>query len=138
MLQPTSFSIVRTPRLCKYADLQQTLYIYLGVAALIGLFTGTFLHFSSSLLTRVLDLRTSPQESGRTAASVRAARERKRLEDAWQASTPIRSRQARRRMEDTSKDYSEYVEKDRGKRKEGQGLLSQTILEEDDDSADRF
>ncbi len=41
-------------------------------------------------------------------------------------------------MEDTSKDYSEYIERDRGKRKEGQGLLSQTILEEDDDSEDGF
>jgi hypothetical protein len=41
-------------------------------------------------------------------------------------------------MGDTSEDFSEYIEKDRGKRKGGQGLLSQTILEEDDDSAGEF
>jgi hypothetical protein len=108
------------------------------VAALIGLLTGSLLHFSSSMLTTALNLQASPELSGRTAASVRAAREKKRLEDAWQASTPFRSNQARTRVEDTSKDYSEYIEKDRGKRKEGQGLLSQTILEEEDDSEDGF
>jgi hypothetical protein len=90
------------------------------------------------MLIKVLNLQDSPEQSGRTAASVRAAREKKRLEDAWQASTPIRSNQARTWVEDTSKDYLEYIEKDRGKRKEGQGLLSQTILEEDDDSEDGF
>jgi hypothetical protein len=108
------------------------------VAALIGLLTGSLLHFSSSMMTKALNLQVSPEQSGRTAASVRAAREKKRLEDAWQASTPIRSNQARARVEDASKDYSEYIEKDRGKRKEGQGLLSQTILEEDDDSEDGY
>ena len=107
------------------------------MAAIIGLLTGSFLHFSSSMLTKALNLKASPEQSGRTAASVPATREKKRLEDAWQASTPIRSNQARTRV-DTSKDYSEYIEKDRGKRKEGQGLLSQIILEEDDDSEDGF
>lgn len=129
---------VHSPLLCMFADLQQTLYIYLGVAALIGLFTGSLLHFSSSILIRVLDLQNLPEDSDRTAASVRVAREKKRHDDAWQASTPIQSRQARARMEYTSKDYSEYIENNRGKRKEGHGLLSQTILEEDDDSADGF
>jgi hypothetical protein len=41
-------------------------------------------------------------------------------------------------VDETSKDYSEYIEKDRAKWKEGQGLLSQTILEEEDDSDDDF
>jgi hypothetical protein len=108
------------------------------VGALIGLLTGSLLHFSSSILTKALNIQALPEQSGRTAASVRATREKQRLEDAWQASTPIRSNQARARVEDTSRDYSEYIEKDRGKRKEGQGLLSQTILEEEDDSEDGF
>jgi hypothetical protein len=108
------------------------------VAALIGLLTGSFLHFSSNMLTQALNLRVSPEQPNRTAASVRAAREKKRLEDAWQASTPFRSGHVRARVEETSKDYSEYIEKERGKWKEGQGLLSQTILEEEDDSDDGF
>jgi hypothetical protein len=90
------------------------------------------------MLTQALNLQASPEHSGRTAASVRAAREKKRLEDAWKASTPFRSGHERARVEETSKGHSEYIEKDRGKWKEGQGLLSQTILEEDDDSDDGF
>jgi hypothetical protein len=35
------------------------------------------------------------------------------------------------------KDYSDFLDKDWGKR-EGPGLLSQTILEEEDDSEDGF
>ncbi len=69
---------------------------------------------------------------------MRTARERKRLEDPWQVSVPTRHNQARVAGEDTAKDYSEFIEKDRSKRIEGQGLLSQTILEEDDDSEDEF
>lgn len=34
--------------------------------------------------------------------------------------------------------YAEWLEKDVGKRKEDQGLLGQTIIEEDDDSEAGF
>ncbi len=90
------------------------------------------------MLTTLFHLHPVPEEKGRTAASVRAARERKRLEDAWQSSTPVRGTQGSTRLDEQSKDYAEYLDKDRGRRREGQGLLSQTILEEDDDSEDGF
>lgn len=130
--------LFRTPEFHNTANFQQMLYEYLGVAALIGLLAGSLLHFSSDMLMQALGLQASPEHSGRTAASVRVAREKRRLEDAWPASTPVRSNQTRAKVEENSKDSSEYVEKDRNKRKEGQGLLSQTILEEDDDSEDGF
>jgi hypothetical protein len=117
---------------------QQTLYIYFGVAALIGLITGSILHFSSSVLNKILNLQTPPGAKGRTAASVRAAREKKKVEDAWQAPTAVGIVRGRLVIDGSSKRYPEYVEKDRGKRSPGQGLLSQTILEEDDDSDDAF
>jgi len=115
----------------------ETLYIYFGVAAIIGLLTGSILHFSSNIIISILDLHSKPQESGRTAASVRAAREKK-LEEAWQTVTPAGGNQGRARLgEALKKEYAEYLDKDGGKKREGQGLLSLTILEEDD-SEDGF
>lgn len=63
----------------------------------------------------------------RSAASVRAAREEKKLEDAWRSSS---SRGGDSSLE---KRYAEWLEKDAGKRRE-EGLAGQTILEEEDDS----
>ena len=95
------------------------------MAAVIGLLTGSILHISSSILVSVFNLSPTPEETGRSAASVRAAREKKQLEQAWQSSTiKNESWKAAPSME---KKYSEWLETD-------QGLLSQTILEEDDDS----
>lgn len=114
----------------------QTLYIYLGVAAVIGLVTGSILHLSSTVLISLFDLTPVPEEIGRSAASVRAEREKKRLEDAWQSSS---SRAEARLRADPAveKRYAEWLEKGIGKRREDE-LLRQIILEEDDDSEDRF
>lgn len=117
----------------------QTFYIYFGVAALIGLITGSILHFSSTMLITIFDLRPSAEEKGRTAASVREAREKKNQQDAWQSSSSRKYSDNLIRLEEMArKDYSDFLDKDWGKRREGQGLLSQTILEEDDDSEDGF
>ena len=95
------------------------------MAAVIGLLTGSILHISSSILVSVFNLSPTPEETGRSAASVRAAQEKKLLEQAWQSSTIKNDNwNAEPSME---KKYSEWLETD-------QGLLSQTILEEDDDS----
>ena len=59
------------------------MFIYLGVAAIIGLITGSVLHLSSSLLVSVFNLTATSEETGRSAASVRAAHEQKKLEQAW-------------------------------------------------------
>jgi hypothetical protein len=114
----------------------QTLYIYLGVAAVIGLVTGSILHLSSTVLISLFDLTPAPEEEGRSAASVRAEREKRKLEDAWQSSS---SRGEARLRADPAmeKRYAEWLEKDVGRRMED-GVLRQTILEEDDDSEDGF
>lgn len=115
----------------------ETLYIYLGVAAIIGLVTGSILHLSSTVLISLFNLTPTPEETGRSAASVRAAREQKKLEDAWQSSSSMG--EARLRADPlVEKKYAEWLEKDVGKRREGDGLLGQTILEEEDDSEDGF
>jgi hypothetical protein len=116
----------------------KTLYIYLGVAALIGLLTGSILHMSSSILVSIFNLTPTPEETGRSAASVRAAREKKKLEQAWQSST-IKSERGGWKVEpSTEKKYTEWLETDHSQRREDQGLLGQTILEEDDDSEGPF
>jgi hypothetical protein len=114
------------------------LYIYLGVAAVIGLITGSILHISSSVLISLLRLTPTPEERPlRSVAAVRAAREQKKLENAWRSST-IKGEQGKWRGEASmDQKYVEWLEKDVGKRRE-EGLLGQTILEEDDDSEDVF
>lgn len=116
----------------------QTLYTYLGVAALIGLLTGSLLHFFSKMLRVLFHLHPIPEGNGRTAASIYTLREKKRLEDARQSPTPLRGNWGSRLLDEQSIEYAEYLDKGRGRWKEGQGLLSQTILEEDDDSEELF
>lgn len=67
---------------------------------------------------------------------MRAARENKKLEDAWQSSSS-RGEAKLRRDPLVEMKYAEWLEKDVGKRRDD-GLLGQTILEEDDDSEDGF
>ncbi|EKD13524.1 uncharacterized protein L3040_008609 [Drepanopeziza brunnea f. sp. 'multigermtubi'] len=106
----------------------ETLYIYLGVAALVGLVTGSVLYALSSVLVSMFSLKPVAEERGRSAASVRAAREQKKLhklENAWQSST-FKSEDLNARSEPSLEKYAEWLEKT------DQGLLGQTILEEDD------
>lgn len=100
--------------------------------------SGCILHLFSTVLVSIFDLDLTPEERGRSAASVRAAREQKRLDEPGE---PYLSSSARKeqfggdvKME---KRYTEWLEKDAGKRRD-EGLLGQTILEEDDDSEDMF
>lgn len=66
---------------------------------------------------------------------MRAAKENKKLEDAWQSSSS--KGEARLRIDSaTENKYAEWLEKDFRKRGED-GLLGQIILEEDD-SGDGF
>lgn len=124
------------------SNTSQSLYIFFGVAALIGVITGTFLHFSSSMLTIVFNLHSSPEDQipVRTAASVRATREKRKLESAWESSggAAWSSEGKETHADEMKMEYAEFLEQDRGKRKGGKGLLAQTILEEDDDSEENF
>jgi hypothetical protein len=116
--------------------IHKTLYIYLGVAAVIGLITGSLLHLSSSILMSLFNLTPAPAEAGRSAVSLRAARERKQFEHAWQSSA-IKSEQVKWGSDISLGRYADWVGKDAGQR-EDQGVVGQTIIEEDDDSEDGF
>jgi hypothetical protein len=97
---------------------------------LVGLVTGSLLHLSSTVLVSLFNLTPIPEEQGRSAVSVRGAQEQRKLGEVGQSSssTGLRSDPS------LEKKYVEWLEKDVGKRKEDQGLLGQTIIEEDDDS----
>lgn len=101
---------------------------------MIGLATGSMLHLSSAALVSIFNLTPAPKEQGRTAASVRAAREEKLVERAWQSSTS--REQERWRANPPSIEDLQWLEKDPGSRRGEPGLLGQTILEEEDDSED--
>ncbi|KAI9646968.1 hypothetical protein NHQ30_004969 [Ciborinia camelliae] len=109
----------------------ETLIIFLGSAVLIGLITGSILHISSSVLASLFNLTSSPAETGRSVASIRTAQEQKKRGSKpdplrWKVDPSVERR------------YPEWLEKDRGRKKEEHGLLAQTIIEEDDDSDDGF
>jgi len=84
------------------------------------------------MLVSIFNLTPTPEETGRLAAPVRAAREKKKLEQAWQSSTIKNERGGWKAEPLTEKKYAEWLETEHGQRREDQGLLGQTILEEDD------
>lgn len=90
---------------------------------------GSILYVSSTVLVSIFNLNPVPETQGRTAASVRAARERKKLEQAWQNSAIKGEDGAWKSDGSMEKKYVEWLGKG-GKvpRRE------ETILEEDDDS----
>lgn len=111
------------------SDPIKTLYIFLGVAACVGLVAGSILYVSSSVLISVLNLNPVPEQQGRTAASVRAAREKKKLEQAWR-DPAIKSKDGAWKSDGSmEKKYVEWL----GKGSKGP-TREETILEEDDDS----
>ena len=85
----------------------------------------------------LFNLTPVPEEAGRSAASVRAARERTKLEHAWQSSA-IKSEQVKWGSDISLERYTDWVGKDAFQRREDQGVIGQTIIEEDDDSEDEF
>ncbi|KAI9855276.1 MAG: hypothetical protein M1824_006203 [Vezdaea acicularis] len=107
----------------------ESIYIFLGVAAVVGILTGGILYLVSKLLVSVLGIGGSSDVTGRTAASVRAAR-RKRIAESRSPGKSGRFSAG----SDLKREYAEWLEPDREKK--GKGLLSQTILEEEDDNSD--
>jgi len=94
----------------------ETIYIYLGVAGLIGFVAGGFVHLCFNFLSSALHIDSTVgdiQEKGRTAASYRAARRKKKMQ---------------------SLDYplSPRLLKTEEAAQPQRGLLSQTIIEEED------
>lgn len=73
----------------------------------------------------VFNLTPVPEETGRSAASVRAAREQKKLDQAWER-IPAKNKTGILRNDPEMEKFAEWLEKS------DQGVLGQTILEEDD------
>ncbi|KAG9232452.1 hypothetical protein BJ875DRAFT_78325 [Amylocarpus encephaloides] len=115
----------------------ETLYIYLGVAAIVGLATGSILHFSSTALVSFLHMIPSPQQRGQTAVSVRPNREEQQSDDAPNTSESSNNTDALATQAlPAIRIQASWLELNRSRRRQKQGLLSQTILEEDESEAE--
>ena len=108
----------------------QTLYIFFGVAIFMGVCTGALLHYTTDLIGKQLDLNRPAIESGRTRPSRRVERSRKQTSKGQYRMTKLDTHTV---LSDGRMDtYADWLKRDTrlGKR----GLLSTTILEEDDSS----
>lgn len=91
---------------------------------------GLILHLSSSIVLTTLKLDAGTEEHGRTLASYRAEKQRKQEQKAKQRMPRVGDYRTTDRS--LSGQYTDWLEKDGGQGKKG--LLSTTILEENDDS----
>ena len=118
-------------------NVSQTLYIYLGVATVVGVVTGSILHFSSNIIISALDLRSKLEEKApKVGGSLHASRTTPASSlDAWSpAVSRSKAASSSRASIDPSmkREYADWLDRDRARKREG--LMAQTILEEDDDS----
>ncbi len=116
----------------------QTLYIYFGVATLVGILTGTSLYYISVFIRTLLNLDGHIEEPrGRTAAVYRAEKKEKQKLMTNAVFLPI-SRYTPQASLDVSpkEEYVDLLRPDRGRRKGS--LIGTTILEEDDSSEEGF
>ncbi|APA08119.1 hypothetical protein sscle_03g028890 [Sclerotinia sclerotiorum 1980 UF-70] len=109
----------------------EALIIFLGSAIFIGLITGSVLRISSNVLESLFKLTSNPEDTGHPLVSIHATKEQKKQKTKpdllkWKVDPSVEKR------------YSEWLEKDGGRKKDEHGLLAQTIIEEDDDSDDGF
>ncbi|KAG9247873.1 hypothetical protein BJ878DRAFT_122024 [Calycina marina] len=107
----------------------ETLYIYLGVAAVIGLLTGAILYVSSSILMSIFNLASTTVKQ--TPDSAKAVRGYINMESAWQSLSSRGEGVRLGREFSLERQFTERQAKNDGRLPE-QGLSSQTILEEDD------
>ena len=112
----------------------QTLYIFFGVAMFMGVCAGALLHYTTNMIGEQLNLNRPAKESDRTKPSRRVERPRKQTSKGQNQMTSFDTHAVLgdRRI-DT---YADWLKRDTrsGKR----GLLSTTILEEDDSSGAGF
>ena len=115
--------------------MRKTLYIFFGVAALIGLLTGTSLHYVSAFFISLLNLESLPEEQrGRTLASYHTKEEGREKDDQL---LKLKHRGGLSRNDGALKD--EYVNWSLSKQERGRGKkVPTTILEEDDSLEDEF
>lgn len=114
---------------------RQTLYIYFSVAILVGVFAGASLHYSINYIVTSLKLDATPEGSGRSLATYRAQKAERRARKATRLLANVGRRQP---MHDGSirEQHSEWSKQNRGLGTKG--LLSTTIIEEDDSSETGF
>ncbi|KAK4984090.1 hypothetical protein LTR50_006832 [Elasticomyces elasticus] len=94
----------------------EDIYIYLGVGGLIGIAAGLMLHYFYGFLYTSLGLKSEPKPKGPTAKQYRAARKKKKAAIGF--GEPM-----------ISPAYLGLSDRGRGR---GRGLISQTIMEEND------
>ncbi|KAF2181641.1 hypothetical protein K469DRAFT_670699 [Zopfia rhizophila CBS 207.26] len=118
-LVQTVLNIVLFPFRLHLLDRVETIYIYLGIAGLIGFFAGAILYFSFNFLSSTLNIDpagdANARHEGRTTAEYRAARNKKRQESSDASSTPVVLRRG-------SGSHG----------RKGLPVLSQTIMEEEE------
>ena len=109
----------------------QTLYVYFSVAILVGIFAGASLHYSTKYIVTSLKLDASTEEGERTITTYRAQKAERRARKAMQLLANVGGL---RPMHDGSirEQHSERSKQNRGFGTKG--LLSTTIIEEDDSS----
>jgi len=113
----------------------ETLYIYFGVAALVGICAAATLHYSMTLIVRSLRIDGTAEERGRTLSSYRAEKTERQAEKMRQTLPKVGLKPMRL---DTGlkEEYSDWLKQDKGFGTKG--LLSTTILEEEDSSEAGF
>ncbi|MCJ1403267.1 hypothetical protein MMC11_006490 [Xylographa trunciseda] len=113
----------------------ETLYIYFGVAALVGILTGAVLHYSINFIVRTLGIDRVTEERGRTLSSYRAEKSERQAQKTRQT-LPKVGLKPMRLDAGLKEDYSDWLKQDKGF--STKGLLSTTILEEEDSSEAGF
>ncbi|MCJ1282999.1 hypothetical protein MMC26_002326 [Xylographa opegraphella] len=116
-------------------DHLQTLYIYFGVAALVGICTAAVLHYSMTFLVRNLGIDRIAEERGRTLSSYRAEKTAREAEKLRQTLPKVGFKRIRLDS-GVKEEYSDWRKP--GKGFGIKGLLSTTILEEEDSSEAGF
>ncbi|KAG8532118.1 uncharacterized protein KY384_003755 [Bacidia gigantensis] len=115
---------------------QQTIYVFFGVATLVGLLTGTGVHFASRLVASILHIDALAKESGqrgRTIAEYRASKDEslEQTDDLGKAVQQVEIQRKDTERANELKDW-DWAAEDRGRSRNGS--LPNTILEEEDSS----
>ncbi|KAL9124346.1 MAG: hypothetical protein Q9175_008231 [Cornicularia normoerica] len=113
----------------------QTLYIFFGIAALVGIVTGTSLHYVLGFIISILNLDSSPEEQeGRALASYRAEKQERR-----DAKDPImRLRQKEGLQKNDLSLREECMDWNTSKQDRGRGGNRINTILEEEDSSDSF
>ena len=96
--------------------------------------TGAALHYSSAFVISAFKLDQAPAQTGRTLAKYRSEKQKKQVANAKMTMPLVGTRP---RLDGAPREeYSDWFRQDKGQGKKG--LLSTTILEEDDSSDPGF